>query len=432
MRLSPQVVFEPEPALPLVHLSVHLHTGAASEDPAGREGLTRALIRLMRRTGGGLSPEELDTKIDLLGSSLWVEVGQSTIAFQATLLERSLDRFIGLLEDVLARPGLSDQEHARLVRETKSELIEVRDHDRSLCRRWFGRSLYPNHPYGRPTSGTLASIEGLTTSDARALHQNLFRRDNMVLGFAGDITEARARALADRLLQALPPGERRRDTVPAPSVIPGRRLIVVDKPERTQTQILIGGLGTHPQDDDHMALYVGNTIFGGTFTARLTQEVRSKRGWSYGAYSSLPFDRQRRSFSMWTFPKATDAAPCIRLQLELLEQWIEEGVTSEELAWAQGYLVRSFAFSVDSAGKRAEQELDAQLFGLPEGYYERYRERVAAVTVEEVNAAIRRRISAENLLVTVVGTESEIGSGVREAIGELSASEVIPYTREEL
>ena len=82
----------------------------------------------------------------------------------------------------------------------------------------------------------------------------------------------------------------------------GRRLLVVDKPERTQTQILVGTLGTSPHDDDHVPLVVGNAVFGGTFTSRLMKEIRSKRGWSYGASARAGIERQRQSWVLWTFP----------------------------------------------------------------------------------------------------------------------------------
>ncbi|MFO0570791.1 MAG: insulinase family protein [Polyangiaceae bacterium] len=114
---------------------------------------------------------------------------------------------------------------------------------------------------------------------------------------------------------------------------------------------MIGGLGTHPHDADHIALHVANTVLGGTFTARLMNEIRSKRKRSYGAYSNLPYDRHRQAFSMW-IPKATDAAECIKVELSLLRAWWEKGITARELAWAKRYLVRSHAFSVDTPLQR--------------------------------------------------------------------------------
>jgi len=251
--------------------------------------------------------------------------------------------------------------------------------------------------------------------------------DNLVFAFAGDISpdaaEAAATAIAGPLPSDPPPATSERD----PTAPDGRRLVIVDKPERTQTQILMGGLGTHPADPDHTALHVANTIFGGTFTARLTQEVRSKRGWSYGAYSSLPFDRCRQAFSMWTFPKSADAAACLKLELQLLEQWCREGVTKKELSWAKRYLVRSHAFALDTAQKRVGQLLDAELYRLPPGYYEEYEARIHAVTLDQANQAVQQRISPNNLLVTIVGTARDIEQPVVDAIEGLSGHEIVAF-----
>jgi len=174
-------------------------------------------------------------------------------------------------------------------------------------------------------------------------------------------------------------------------------------------------------------LLVGNTIFGGTFTARMTQEVRSKRGWSYGAYSNVPFDRRRQTFSMWTFPKADDAGPCLKLELDMLRELREKGVTKAELSWAKRYLLRSHCFAIDTAAKRVGLALDQALYDLPEDYYSRYLERVQAVTLEQANAALQNRLSDQDLLVTVVGTESVIGESVRGAVENLATSEVVAF-----
>jgi zinc protease len=162
----------------------------------------------------------------------------------------------------------------------------------------------------------------------------------------------------------------------------------------------------------------------------LTQEVRAKRGWSYGAYSSLPIDRRRQAFSMWTFPKAEDAAPCIELQLEMLHSLRTKGITKKELGWAKKFLVRSHAFALDTASKRVGLELDSQLYGLPPGYYDAYVERLKGVTWEAANAALLNRLSEDDLLVTVVGTAAQIGDAVKGAIKDLGASEVVPFDAE--
>jgi zinc protease len=420
------VLVEASPALPIVSLTIAERTGA-TDDPVGREGLARLTGRLIRRTGAGLTTEELDERIDSLGAAFSVDVGHSAATFHGTVIARSLDQFADLVVDVLSKPSLAEEELGKLRRETLAELIDARDHDRDLGQKWFRRQLFEDHAYGRPVSGTATSIATVTHADVAAQFQRTVCAKNLVFAFAGAVDEEDARKIADRISSALPEGEPQTDTVPEPASKPGRRLVIVDKPERTQTQIFIGCLGTHPRDADHVSLHVGNTIFGGTFTARLMHEVRSKRGWSYGAYSNLPYDRHRRGFSLWTFPKAADAAPCITLEIELLNKWWESGVTAKELAWAQRYLMRSHAFAIDTAAKRVGQRLDEEVYGLPARYHEDYIEHVRAVTLDQVNTAIRARITPKDLVVTVVGTASEIESAVKAAIPDLAEEKTVAY-----
>jgi zinc protease len=422
------VLLETSRALPLVSISIGFKTGALVDAP-GKEGTTRLLSRLMRRTAGGLEAQVIDTRIDSLGGSLGADVAHSTMVFQATVISRSLNAFVDLLVDVLARPGLAATEFERLQRETLAELKDSLDDDRGLARRFFRRRFFGSHPYGRSVSGTPKSVPEIQAADVKAVFQSSFVRDNLVFAFSGDLDAARASQIAKRISDALPNGVAPLDTTPEPVAVPGRRLVIVDKAERTQTQILIGCLGSHTRDEDHVALLVANTIFGGTFTARMTQEVRSKRGWSYGAYSNVPFDRRRQSFSMWTFPKADDAGPCLRLELDMLHDLREKGVTKQELSWAKRYLVRSHAFAIDTAAKRVGLALDQALYDLPADYYSRYLERIQAVTLDQANGSVRHRLSEEDLLVTVVGTESVIGAAVREAVLDLASVEVVPFDR---
>jgi len=423
---KPTVLVETSHDLPLVSISVAAKTGSLL-DPEGLEGLTRATGRLMRRTGGGRDAQQIDAQIDALGGSLAVEVNPSATVIQGTVIRRSLTPFLALMSDVLARPGLSEEELGRLKRETQAELVEALDDDRGLARRWFRKMLFDGHPYGRPVSGVSTSLERITRPDVERTARRLVARDGIIVAFAGDIAQAEAEESAQRLTQDLPSGELPADTTPEPSAAPGRRLVIVDKPERSQTQILIGGLGTHASDADHTALLVGNTIFGGTFTARMTQEVRSKRGWSYGAYSSLPIDKRRQAFSMWTFPKAEDAAPCVALQLEMLSALRSGGVTKKELAWAKRYLTRSHAFTVDTSSKRVGLSLDARLYDLPENYYEHYLARIAAVSLEEVNNALAARIPEQDLLVVVLGTAADIRTQLETAIPNLGETQVVKF-----
>ena len=244
------VLLELSHALPLVSLTIASRNGGLF-DPPGQEGLTRLVGRLMRRTGGGRDPLELDTRVDSLGASVGADVAQSVTLFQGTVIRRSLDAFIEIMIDMLGRPGLAEAEFNRLRREVLAELTDALDDDRGLVRRWFRKKMFDGHPYGRPLSGTSTSLGAIDLEAVKSRARSLSARGGLIFAWSGDIAREEAERLSDRVLAALQPGEAPEDDTPEPSVKPGRRLVLVDKPERTQTQILIGGLGTHPLDEDH-------------------------------------------------------------------------------------------------------------------------------------------------------------------------------------
>jgi zinc protease len=196
--------------------------------------------------------------------------------------------------------------------------------------------------------------------------------------------------------------------LPEPVLQGGRRVLVVDKPERTQTQILIGTLGTSVHDRDYVPLIVANTAFGGLFTSRLNDEVRAKRGLSYGCSSSFTLSRTRDLWSMHTFPSATDARSCIELQLGLYDAWVARGIRAGELGAVKRYLVKGNAFENDTAAKRLDQHLDIELFGWPKAHHTHFLPRVRATSRQDVSAALQRRMSRRDQVMTVVATADQL------------------------
>lgn len=419
-----RVFVEPSRALPVVSVVIAFGSGSA-HDPGGRDGLSRLTARMLRRGAEGLASQAIEERIDLLGGELASDASVSSVSVHFEVIKRSLEPFTELVATLLARPTIPEDELARLKRESEAELIEARDSDRGLCARAFRKTLFAGHPYGRRTAGTIAGLRAVTRADVRAFYEKHLVRANAMVAISGDVGVEEGEALAARLLAGLAEGQAQPDPVPPPSAPAGRRLVFVDKPDRTQMQMVIGGLGTHSHDPDHIPLVVANTAFGGTFTSRLMQEIRAKRGWSYGASSRVGFDRERDAFTMWTAPAANDAPACLGLELELLRAWRADGVTGEELEFVKRYLVRSHAFEVDTARKRVHQRLESALYGLPEGYHERYLERVTAVDLASANAAVRARLSEENLVIGVVGTHAEIGPAIEAAIPGLASVEVL-------
>lgn len=416
-------------ALPFVSVVVTFRSGAV-HDPAGREGTSRVTARMLRRGCDGYTKERIEETIDSLGAEFGADTLTSGTTASFEVIRRSLEPLADLVATMLARPSFDEGELARLLRESKAELIESRDSDRLLAGRAFRRTLFAGHPYGRRAAGTLQSLDAITRDDALAFYRRHYTRRNAIVAVSGDVSRREGEELAERLLAGLPEGEPVPDPVPPPAALAGRRLVIVDKPERTQCQMIAGGLGTHPKDPDHIPLMVANTVFGGTFTSRLMQEVRVKRGWSYGASSRAGVDRQRDAFTMYAAPAAADAPACLALMMDLLAAWRKDGITEEELQFAKKYLVRSHAFEVDTARKRVHQSLEQALYDLPEGYHESFLDRVQAVKLDEANAAVRDRVSEDDVVMAVVGTSAVVGEALGKAVPRVDKVDVVPFDLE--
>ncbi len=421
-----KVFVESAHAVPLVHLTISFCTGAF-HDPPGKDGTARMMLRLLRRGADGLGAQEIERTIDTLGGELSVEASASTLTLGGSVIKRNVAPFIALVMGIVGKPTFATEDLERLRRESTAELLEARDNDRHLASVAFRRALFGEHPFGRGSSGRITSIQQITADDIRAAYDMHFRQGNVVFGFAGDIDEASAKKHAEDIASALRTGAGPHGHIAEPAPITGRTLVFVDKPERTQTQVLIGGLGTHPKDPDHVALAAATAVFGGTFTSRLMREVRSKRGWSYGASARIAIERARHAFQLWTFPAQEDAAACIELELGLLESFVADGITERETSFIKRYLTRSHAFDVDTAQKRLHQALDVALLDLPADYHTAYLAHVAAVTRESANAAVMARFTAENLVITVVGTDAQIRAAVEAKIARLGSTKIIKF-----
>jgi len=423
---QPVVLVESEHSLPLVHVGLVLRTGSV-HDPRGAEGLARMTARMLRMGTRGLTAQQVEEKIDSLGAQLSVGCAPSYVQLSGVVVEHNLEAFFQLLSELVVAPAFRARDLARAKRETVAELVGVVDDDRSLAARHFRSFALGKHPYARAVAGTTRSVRTLTRRAVLAHYEKHFVSSNVIVSMAGAVHAERAQELVARYL-TLPRGRAPKQDAPETSLAKGRRLILVDKPERTQTQLIVGTLGTHALDPDHTALQVANVVFGGLFTARLTHEIRSVRGLSYGASSSLGHDRRRELWTMWTFPAAKDAFKCLQLQLQLYEDWVQNGVLPGELKRAKSFLVKSHAFEIDTAQKRLDQRVEAELFGLPHDYFDGFVSRVKRVTKEDANAALKNRLSLRDLVIGVVATASELEPQLKQ-LPNLRELRVVPFDR---
>lgn len=421
------VFVESSDVLPIVDVEIAFPVGSL-QDPVGQEGLTQLTAHLMRRGPSGLSQERFEDRLASLGARLSVQVSTRSIRFRATVLRRNFERLLELVADVVNKPALRARDFAKLKRQAQAALIARLDDDQALGARCFREALFGEHPYARTSSGHAGSLARIGLQQVKDFHARNIAEGAFLVGVAGDVTEAEAHALIASRFPSVSDRKQKVSHVPATRCRRGRHVVIVDKPERVQTQLFIGTLGARTRDRRLFPLIVSNTAFGGTFTGPLMQQVRAVRGWSYGAYSRLLHSTQRDAWYMCTAPAVEYSAECAALELNLLEHWVEAGMKKAELSFAQRYLINSHCFDVDTPSKRLEARLDIELLGIPRSYVEKHDQLVARVTRQQANEATRARISTRDLVIVVVATASDVASSFERLPG-VSSLEIVPFDR---
>jgi zinc protease len=402
-----KILVEEQHDLPLVEVEVVSRSGPSS-DPGGKEGLARHCFELVRRGAGGRSRAELDGAFDALGAQVEPVPSHDAVAVRATCLSRNLEAVLELLGDVVCRPHLAEDEHLRLKREELAVLDEVRDDDASLAARFFDRLALAGTPYGRSPLGSEVSLGAIERVDAVAWVERSLPAENVLVGFAGDVEEARATELARAVFASLAAGERPSppgDVAPPPR---GRRTFLVDKPERAQSQIILGHAAPRAADADFLPLHVACTAFGGTFTSRLMREVRVKRGWSYGASFRAARARGGHSLRLRVFPAAEQTPDTLALVIGLCEEVVAQGLSDEEIAHAKSYLEGSWAFEVDTPGERLDRRMEIEVLGLPADHLETFVPRLRALDPSAVNGALARHFRPSEAVIVLTATAEDM------------------------
>lgn len=420
------VFLEEDHALPLVDVAVLLARGSIG-DPPGLEGLTRLTVRLMRRGPKGISADAFDEKLDALGASLGSQALPEASRFYGSVLARNLPPLLEAMGAMITRPALRPKDFARLRRKALADVRALRDDDGALASRALRRHLFRGHAYARPIWGTEASLSRIRLTDVRAHHERLVRGRHILLGFAGAVRPEPLRPLVERAFADLEPRAVRRHRARTPRPPAGRRVVIVDKPQRTQNPLYLGSLGLRVGDPRHTAATVANTGFGVMFTSRLVHEVRSVRGWSYGVSSHLGADRQRESWTVWSHPASENLVDCLALELDLLEAWHARGLSADEVRRAKRYLIKGHPFERETAHKRLWTQLDAALHGLPLDYHRHQKRRIGRVSAKAAREATRAFLDPTQLTIALVASHTASLERSLGALPGVRAIEVVPF-----
>jgi zinc protease len=286
------------------------------------------------------------------------------------------------------------------------------DPERISSNAWM-KAAFGGHPYARDSEGTVQSIAAITPEDLKARHKQLFTRKGLLISVVGDIDEDSLKRLLDQTFGALP----NTDPPPAsPDVSPagGPVIRVIDR-DIPQSIITFGHEGIKRDDKDFIAAYVMSFILGGGgFGSRLTDEVREKRGLTYGIGAGL-YPLEHAGVFLGSVGTRNDKAKeAIDVAVDVMRRFVEEGPTAKELEEAKTYLTGSYALRFDSNAKIADQLLSIQEDDLGIDYIAKRNDLIDAVTLEDVKAQARRIIHPDRLIITIVGKPEGVTATVNE------------------
>jgi predicted Zn-dependent peptidase len=398
-----RLVVAPVRKLPVVSVAAVVDAGAAA-DPEGEDGLAVLTARAITEGAGDLDPVAFVERVERLGATIDAGADWDAAIVSMTTLAHRVEEAFALFADVLTRPAFPEREVERLKGERLAELLHLETEPRGLAEDAFVRAVYSaSSRFSRPEGGDKRAVAALDTAAVRRFHAARYRPAATTLVVAGDIDADTAEALAVRTLGAwageAPPAVALNDRPAADT----RRTVLVAKPDAAQSELRIGHVGVPRTHPDYFPLVVMNAILGGLFNSRVNLNLREVHGYTYGAHSGFDWRVAAGPFVVSSAVKSdvTDAA--VREVLKELERMRDEPVDDGELSLATSYLDGVFPIRYESTSSIASALANLVIYGLPEDYFDRYREQVRAVTAADVQRVAREQLRPDELQVVVVG-----------------------------
>lgn len=407
--------------LPLLTLRLIVRAGAEA-DPAASPGTAQLVSELLTEGTTRKSGHQIAEAIDSVGGLIDSGAEWDSSFVTLSVLNDQEELAFDLLADMVERPAFDPTEIERKRKQTVSALEVVHDDPSYVADTAFRRMIFAGTAYSHPEDGTVGTVRRITAEGLRSFHAKYYRPSNCILAVVGDISAGEAFDRAEKFFASW-------GDAPGPASPPEqgrslarRRVVAIDKPDAVQTEIRIGNPGVPRNSSDYYALNVANQILGGPAANRLFRALRSHQGLTYGASSDLLCHRTHGAWAAKTFTRTPQTLKTVQIALEQMESLRDRPVGDQELEAAKGYLVGHLALEFETSDGTAREFLELMLHGLPLDYWNRFPEKIRALTSQEVWEATRRYLDPENNVIVLVGNVS----GFRKELKKLGPVQVIP------
>ena len=422
-----RVIVVQKRGVPIVESRLLIKTGSEADPPelAGLADMTASLLTKGTKTR---SAEEIARGVDALGATLQSGAGWDASNISLNVMSANLPKAIGYLADVVRNPAFANDEIERL-RAQGLDALQVAMHDPGELSRFVAaRILFGATPYGHNAGGTITSLPRIKQIDIVSFHKRYYRPKNAILVFGGDVAPAKAFALAEQLFggwsgaaSALPPATRQ--------FPPAGRAVVIDMPDAGQAAVVVTRPGIKRVDPNYSIAQVANSILGGGYSSRLNEEIRIKRGLSYGAGSAFDLRRDVGPFVASAQTKNESAAEVASLLIEEIAKMANEPVADVEMGPRKANLIGGFGRSLESSEGLVGRVSFLALVGLPLDELNRYISGMQAVTPSQVQQFASSHLGASDSDVVIVGDAKKFLEPLRQRFKNV---EVIPLSELDL
>jgi zinc protease len=403
------VAMMPRSGVPLVHFRV-LIKGGVESDPRDKAGLANLAASLLRRGTANRSAEQFAEELDFLGGTFTTafdgQLGSAT-AISAEFLSKDFDKGLDLLADAVLHPAFTESEFRKELARRIDGAKAMKDNAQASIGSYFRATFFSGaHPYGHPPDER--SYSRITSLDIREYHTKFYCGKNMLIVVTGDFDPAAAKARLARVFGSALPAASYAWSTPPPLARRGQMLLI-DKPDATQTYFQIGQPGIDRKNPDRTTLEIVNSLFGGSFTSMLNDELRVNSGLTYGASSILGQERLPGAIVITTYTKTDTTGQAIDMALAVLKRFNEKGITAEQLASAKAYVKGLYPTRrLETMDQLAALIGEIELYGLGRDEVDGYFARIDGITLDQANATIRTYYKTGDLTFVVLGAADRI------------------------
>ena len=393
--------------LPIIALKFAFKGAGAVNDPADRQGLTQLLSNTMDEGAGPYDSQAFQKKLNDNNISLHFGNGRDHFSGTLQTLTKHKDLAFSLLKLALNEPRFDEDAVERMRAANLTRVRSSLSNPNWKTSRLLNDVAFAGHPYAMNSGGTLTGLKNITADDLRTAVKNRLARNNLNISVVGDITVQELQKILDDIFSTLPKTASLKDVPDTTVQNGGQTILYRDDIPQTIISMIQPGIGRrHP---DYYTGMVMNFILGSAgFGSRLTEEVREKRGLTYGI-STYFYDLDHlKGLAVGTSTKNESVSELMELVQTEWQRMSDEPVTATELENAKSYLIGSFPLSLSSTGQIAGLMLGLQLDDMPIDYLNHRTERLNAVTTEKIQKLARTLLTPDKMTVIMVGNPEGI------------------------